>query len=472
MRRWRRRRPELASPRPSPGSRTLPGLPSPRPQTPGSGCLFPLPVTRLLHCPGCGPDGAPPSPRPWSVYTSLLRCRLPTQDLVDLQDVWQDLSQGALPLFLHLQFLLLIQKWPLLPPPCAFEDFFRVPHPLLSKPQHLRHRPAWTLSILRWRSRRQGPTPEMIQGWKEEFMVDMKACWQQSVGDAPSQQTVGPAVPSANMGPDSLRQLRPSDDREASRAQHKAGSKRGGSSVRRRSRSSERSSTDRNRARVRGPQVSPDSSSPTRRLSPPAKRSRWDKRDVSRETSSSEGRQRSPRTRRPWRSRSPLPRRRGSSPSPSPHHRSRNSPAPSHCPSGANMTRRLAGRPSLSLRRRSPSPHRRSRRSSRGRQSSHPSRTRAPHRRPTLYRPPGHLNLKDIGPVVCLRVVTAPGPPARSVSLNRTHQTYISYDSTQTMTTSVPPTPIHVIPLNQNNHHLWMVLSCPLRKCRNSLQIS
>ena len=68
----------------------------------------------------------------------------------------------------------------------------------------------------------QGPTPEMIQGWKEEFMVDMKAYWQQFVGDAPPQQTVGPAVPSANMGFDSLRQL--SEDREASRAQGKAGS--------------------------------------------------------------------------------------------------------------------------------------------------------------------------------------------------------------------------------------------------------
>ena len=88
------------------------------------------------------------------------------------------------------------------------------------------------------------------------------------------------------------------------------------------------------------------------------------------------------------------------------------------------------------------------------------------------YRPLGHLHLKDIGPVVCLRVVTTPGPPARSVSLNNTHQTYISYDSTPTMMTSVPPTPIHVIPLNQNNHHLWMVLSCPLKKCRNFLPIS
>ena len=301
-------------------------------------------------------------------------------------------------------------------------------------------------------------------------MKDMKSCWQQFVGDAPPQQTVGPAVPSANMGPDSLRQLSPSDDREVSRAQRKAGSKRADSGVRQSSRSSERSSADRHRARVRHRQVSPDSSSPTRRLSPPAKRSRLDNRNVSRETSSSEGRQRSPRTRRPWRSRSPLTRRRGSSPSPSSHRRSRDSPAPSRWPFGASMTRRLAGRPSLSPRRRSPAPHRRSRRSSRGRQSSPPSRTRAlivVHH----YRPPGHLHPKDVGPVACLRAISAPGHPARSMSLNRTQLTYASYAFAWTMTTSVQTTTIHVIPLHQTNHNLWITLSCQLRKCRNSSQI-
>ena len=185
---------------------------------------------------------------------------------MDLQDVSQDLSQGALPLFLHLQFLLLIQKLPLLLPR-AFEDFFPGATPPFiqtstSAPSSsvnsvnptMMQQDAGTIS--------QGPTPEMIQGWKEEFMVDMKAYWQQFVGDAPPQQTVDPAVPPANVGPDSLQQLSPSDDREASWAQRKAGSKPAGSSVRRRSRSSERSSTDRNRARVRRPQVSPDSSSP------------------------------------------------------------------------------------------------------------------------------------------------------------------------------------------------------------------
>ena len=143
------------------------------------------------------------------------------------------------------------------------------------------------------------------------------------------------------------------------------------------------SSTDRHWARVRRPPASPDSSSPMRCLSPPAKRSRWDRREISNDSSSSEGRQRSTRPRRPWQSRSPRPRHRDSSPSPSPHRRYRSSPAPSRCPSGANMTRMLAGRPSLSPRRRSSSHHQRSRRPSRGRQSSPPSRSRGPHRRMT-----------------------------------------------------------------------------------------
>ena len=229
----------------------------------------------------------------------------------------------------------------------------------------------------------QGPTPEMIKGWKEKFMVDMRACWKQFVGDAPPQPTVGPSVTLENMGPDPLRQLSPSDDREASQAQHKTGSKRAGSNARRHSGSRERSSTDRHRARVRRPPASPDSSSPTRRLSPPAKRSRWDQREISNDSSSSEGRPRSTRPRRPWQSRSPRPHHHDSSPSPSPHRRYRSSPAPSRCPSGANMTRRLAGRPSLSPSRHSSSHHRRSRRPSRGRQSSPPSRSRGPHRRMT-----------------------------------------------------------------------------------------
>ena len=97
----------------------------------------------------------------------------------------------------------------------------------------------------------RGPSQDMIQSWKEEFMQDMKTCWDQFVGDAPPQPTVGPAVPSANMDPNPLWQLSSSDDREASRAQRKARSKRADSGVRQSSRSGERSSADRHRAQVR-----------------------------------------------------------------------------------------------------------------------------------------------------------------------------------------------------------------------------
>ena len=212
-------------------------------------------------------------------------------------------------------------------------------------------------------------------------MEDMRNCWKQFVGDAPPQSTVGPAVTHENMGPDALRHLSPSDDREASRAQHKTDSKRAGSNTRRHSGSREMSSSDHTRARVRRPPTSPDSSSPTRRMSPPAKRSRWDGREISDDSSSSDGRQRSTLPRRPWQSRSPGPRRRNSSHSPSPHRRYRSSPAPSRRSSGAGMTKRLAGRPSPSPQRRSSSHHRRSRRPSRGRQSSPPSHSRGPHHR-------------------------------------------------------------------------------------------
>ena len=136
---------------------------------------------------------------------------------------------------------------------------------------------------------------------------------------------------------------------------------------------------------VRHRRVSPDSSSPTRRLSPPAKRSRLGGHHAPCGSSSSEGHEQSPRARLPRRSRSPLPRRRGPSTSSSSHHRrSRDSPAPSRWPLEAGRTRRLAGQPSLSPRRQSPASQRRSRRSSWGRQSSPPLRTRAPNRHSSL----------------------------------------------------------------------------------------
>ena len=83
----------------------------------------------------------------------------------------------------------------------------------------------------------QGPSPDMIKNWKD-FMREMKSSWEQFVGDASPQPTVGPSVPAANMGPNLLQQLSPSDDREALRAQRKAGSKRADSGVRQSSRSS------------------------------------------------------------------------------------------------------------------------------------------------------------------------------------------------------------------------------------------
>ena len=224
----------------------------------------------------------------------------------------------------------------------------------------------------------QGPSPDMIKSWKEDFMPEMKSSWEQFLGDAPPQPTMGPSLPAANTGPNVLRQLNPSDG-EALRAQRKARSKRADSGVRQSSRSSERSSADRHRDWVTHCRVSPDSSSPTRRLSPPAKLSRLGGHHAPRGSSSSEGCEWSPRARLPRRSRSPLPRRRGPSPSLSSHHRrSRDSPAPSRWPLEAGRSRRLAAQPSLSPQRRSSASHRRSRWSSWGRQSSPPLWTRAP----------------------------------------------------------------------------------------------
>ena len=56
----------------------------------------------------------------------------------------------------------------------------------------------------------QGPTPEMVRSWKAEWFKDIKLYWQQLQGDAPPQSTEGPAVSQGNMGPDALRQLSPS----------------------------------------------------------------------------------------------------------------------------------------------------------------------------------------------------------------------------------------------------------------------
>ena len=227
----------------------------------------------------------------------------------------------------------------------------------------------------------QGPTQEMVQSWKAEWFQDMKLYWQQLQGDAPPQSTAGCAVSQGNMGPDALRPLSPSDDREASRAQHKSGSKRAGSDSRNSSNSRERSSVDCFRERDRPPPTSLDSSPSPRHRSPTAKRSRRDRRERSNDSSSSEGRQRSQRHRRPWASRSPGHWRRDQSPSPSPPRRYRSSPAPSRRSSGAGMTKRPAGRPSPSPPRRSSTHRRQSRHPSRDCPSPPPPRSRGPHHR-------------------------------------------------------------------------------------------
>ena len=116
------------------------------------------------------------------------------------------------------------------PPP--FRGVFWVPRPLLSsRPGTLYNHPPqvsplwlppWHNQML-WTLHR-ALSRNMIKSWKEDFMCEMKSSWAQFLGDAPPQLTVGPSVPVANMGPDALRQLSPSDDREALRAHRKAGS--------------------------------------------------------------------------------------------------------------------------------------------------------------------------------------------------------------------------------------------------------
>ena len=364
------------------------------------------------------------------------------------------------------------------PPPRAFEDFFwgathlfiHTTGTTASSSSTSANFATPTMTQQDTGTISQGPTPEMIQGWKKEFMVDMKSFWTQFVGDAPPQQTMGPAVPPVNMGSDSLRQLSPSDDQEASRAPRKAGSKWAGSRVRRHSRSSERSSTDRQRAWVRQHQMSPDSSSwPDACLLPP---SAHDGTSVM-------------------------------SPVRPAHQKVVSDPHGHavlgdlahhfhavvvlhlhlHLTAGSGIARLplvvlsepawlggllgvhpccFTGDHLLLI----------------GGHDDHPGAISHPlslEPGPLIvvhpYRPPGHLHPKDIGPVVCLRAVSVPGPPARSVSLNRMHQTYAFYASAWTMMTSVQTTSIHVIPLHQNNQHLWMTFSCQLRKCRNSLLI-
>ena len=254
------------------------------------------------------------------------------------------------------------------PPPPRFRGFFQGATPPFIQQADTGSIPTAALQLTPQPGETvpQAPPPAVVQQWKTQIFEDMQLYWRQLQGDAPPQSTVSPTVTQGNVGSDALRQLSPSGDREASRAQHKSGSKRAGSTSRRRSSSRERSPSDRARRRDRRSRMSPDSS-PSRRRSPAAYRSHPD-RAGSKDSSSSEGRLRSQRSPRPWTSRSRGHRRRNSSPSTSPTRRFRSSPAPSRRPFGAGTTKRLAGRPS-------PSPPRRSHSH---RQSRHPSRDSSP----------------------------------------------------------------------------------------------
>ena len=82
---WLRRRLVPDFPRPFWGTRTPPGLPSPRPPASGFGCPYLRPATSLLLLLGCGPDGALPLPWPGSVVHRWLRLRQALPAFLDLQ---------------------------------------------------------------------------------------------------------------------------------------------------------------------------------------------------------------------------------------------------------------------------------------------------------------------------------------------------------------------------------------------------
>ena len=92
VRRWRRRRLDPDFLRPFQGTRTPPGLPSPRPLASGFACPYLRPATFLLLHPGCGPDGAPPLTWPWSVVHRRLCLRQALLAFLDLQAFQQDLQ--------------------------------------------------------------------------------------------------------------------------------------------------------------------------------------------------------------------------------------------------------------------------------------------------------------------------------------------------------------------------------------------
>ena len=187
----------------------------------------------------------------------------------------------------------------------------------------------------------------LMQDWQDAFFQTMQARWRNFMGNAPPQLTVGSSIPQRNMDPNELRQLSPSGDREAPWAQHKSGSKRADGGSRSRSRAGDASEVNRDgKSHSRRRCNSSDSSTSSRRPSPPFKRLRADSRSPVCRSCSQDDRWRSPDSRRHRASPSSHASRRSCSPtSHSQRRRSRDRSALSRRPSLAGMTRKLAKAP-------------------------------------------------------------------------------------------------------------------------------
>ena len=79
----------------------------------------------------------------------------------------------------------------------------------------------------------------------------------------------------------------------------------------------------------------------------------------------------------------------------------------------------------------------------------------------------GRLHLKGTGPIVSPHDVTAPGLLAWNVTLIHMTRTFACCDSGRTMMISIPPVPIHVTLLLQDNLPQWMTLCYRRKKYRN-----
>ena len=96
---------------------------------------------------------------------------------------YRTLPQEALHLFLLFQTLKNALSYP--PPPRAFVNFFRVPRPLFVQPAGNPILPstprptsvAPTVTQPDAVNSSQGSSLDVIQNWQEEFMRDMKTCW-------------------------------------------------------------------------------------------------------------------------------------------------------------------------------------------------------------------------------------------------------------------------------------------------------